>query len=277
MSDVYLLTDFGRRDGSICQMIGVIRSINCDSYVGEMTNDVPLGDIQTGAFLLEVNIHEYYPDGSVFLAVVDPGVGTDRRPIIVGIKNGKNRYILVGPDNGILSLAFGEENFLWARRIDNSNFWLPKVSSTFHGRDIFAPVAGYLSRGINPTDLAREEITYKDLNKVFLPMKEKDGLVEGEVIFIDDFGNLVVSITGDVFNRIVSNRTFKVKVESHAIDRIVSTFSDISEDGEVAALFGGDFVGRTSERIYMTLAANGGSAAEITGAEIGTPVRITYQ
>ena len=140
---IALLTDFGTKDYFVAAMKGVILSINPNAVVVDITHEVPPQDVWTGAFVLK-SVYKWFPRGTIFVAVVDPGVGTERAPLLLQTRN----YFFVGPDNGVLSLAAQEDGVVAAYRIEAR---LPRVSRTFHGRDVFAPAAAYLSLGISPS------------------------------------------------------------------------------------------------------------------------------
>ena len=188
---ITLLTDFGTRDPYVACMKGVILGICPEAVIVDITHDIPKFDVRTGAFTLYQAV-PYFPDGTVHVAVVDPGVGTGRRGIVVKTE----RSVLVGPDNGLLILAARREGMLTAYEIKNRKLMLPNPSHTFHGRDIFAPVAAHIAGGIPPEEVGPpvgELVEPSFVNPSF------DGrVIHGEVIHIDGFGNVVSNIPGEL-------------------------------------------------------------------------------
>ena len=189
---VTLTTDFGSKDSFAGSMRGAILKVNPQAQVVDISNEIGPQDIWEAAFTLKTAYH-YFPKGTVHLAVVDPGVGSGRRPILVVTEN----YYFVGPDNGIFSLVLQEAERIRVHHITASHYYLTDHGPTFHGRDIFAPVSGWLTKGI-PTENFGEEIT--DYVKLNVPASKKspEG-IDGNVIHIDRFGNAITSITrGDL-------------------------------------------------------------------------------
>ncbi len=188
VSVLSLLSDFGLKDPYIAEMKAVIYSINPDARIIDISHEVKKFDIRMGAFVL-ASAALYFPAKSVHVAVVDPGVGTSRRPIIVETA----RSLFVGPDNGVLMLAASKETIVNVYEISNPRYMLPVVSSTFHGRDIFAPAATHLSLGVSPSSFGSllDDYVFPD----FAKPKVEDGLLAGEVLYVDDFGNVVSNIS----------------------------------------------------------------------------------
>lgn len=185
---VALLTDFGTRDGFVGVMKGVIQSINPGVRTIDISHEIEPFNILGGALLLKAH-YRYFPKGTVFIAVVDPGVGSERKPIALRLGD----YFFVGPDNGIFDLVVREfEGPPLAVIIENKRFMLPKVNNTFHGRDIFAPAGAYISRGVPIEELGRK-IHYRErLN--FPEVREISGGLAGEIVYFDRFGNAVTNI-----------------------------------------------------------------------------------
>ena len=190
---ITLLTDFGVSDHYVSVMKGVMIDINPDVQIIDISHTIQPFEIQEAAVILAAAYH-YFPKGTIHVGVVDPGVGSDRRGILTVTEN----YYFVGPDNGIFSYALEDPAYLWTRELRTVDFFLDKVSSTFHGRDVFAPVAGYLSMG---------EAADKFGPIVFDPIKlanvkadvDSQGTIWGEVIYVDHFGNLITNIETGAF------------------------------------------------------------------------------
>ncbi|MEM1606525.1 MAG: SAM-dependent chlorinase/fluorinase [Candidatus Bathyarchaeia archaeon] len=187
-SIITLLSDFGLRDSYVAEMKAVILSIFPNVQIVDISHEVRKFDIRMGAFLL-ARAAQFFPKGTVHVAVVDPGVGTERRPIIVETE--KSFY--VGPDNGLLMLSAQRENIRHVYVIENRKYMLRCISRTFHGRDIFAPAAAYLASGIPPSELGPE--IYDPIMPQFAKPKVLKNSIKGEIIYVDDFGNLVTNIT----------------------------------------------------------------------------------
>jgi S-adenosyl-L-methionine hydrolase (adenosine-forming) len=197
---VSLTTDFGNKDSFTGSMKGVLLNINPDAQIVDISHEISPQDIWEAAFTLKTAYH-YFPKGTVHLAVVDPGVGSGRRPIVAVTES----YMFVGPDNGIFSLIYQEAERLRVHHITASHYYLPSPGPTCHGRDIFAPVAAWLSKGI-PSGNFGEEI--EDYVKLNVPVaKQAPNGFEGHVIHIDRFGNAITNITYKAMQSLVPEGT----------------------------------------------------------------------
>jgi len=187
MRIITLTTDFGTRDWFAGSMKAVILGLHPGANVVDITHEIPPGDIRAGAFALMAGCR-YFPKGTVHVAVVDPGVGSPRPAIAVQTARG----FFVGPDSGVLSRALAHEKIKRIRLLENPQYFLQPVSRTFQGRDVFAPVAAHLSRGLFPPRLGRE---LKDFVRVPWPQTTKQGgKAQGEIVYIDRFGNAITNI-----------------------------------------------------------------------------------
>jgi S-adenosylmethionine hydrolase len=184
---ITLTTDFGLKDPYVGEMKGVILSINPKSNIVDITHDVEKFNTRMGAFTL-ASAATYFPKGTIHLAVVDPRVGTERRAILVQTKEG----FFVGPDNGVLMLAAQAQDIEHIYEISNQKFMLPNISNTFHGRDIFAPVAAHLDKGIAPSKFGQEITDATTPN--FTSIERKNSILIGEILHVDSFGNLITNI-----------------------------------------------------------------------------------
>jgi len=187
MTIVTLTTDFGWSDGYVGIMKGVILGIAPGTELVDLSHDIVPQDVHEGAFVL-ARAASYFPDGTIHLAVVDPGVGSDRRPLLIQT----NRAAYVGPDNGILTHSLSGEG-AQAFELDNPAYWLPAISRTFHGRDIFAPVAAHLVRGVPAGAMGR---LIDDPVRLAgpAPVRHPDGHIDGHLVHVDRFGNLISDI-----------------------------------------------------------------------------------
>jgi S-adenosylmethionine hydrolase len=185
---ITLTSDFGSKDSFAGSAKGAILKVNPDAQVVDISHEISPQDVWEAAFTLKT-AYNYFPKGTVHFAVVDPGVGSGRRPIIVVTES----YYFVGPDNGIFSLIYLEAERIRVHHITATHYYLPAPSPTFHGRDIFAPVAGWLAKGIPSGNFGEEIEDYVKLN-VPVPKKSSSG-IDGHVIHIDRFGNAITNIT----------------------------------------------------------------------------------
>ena len=255
---ITLTTDFGAKDGYVGAVKGVIKRINPDAEVTDITHEIEPFDILGAAFTLN-SFYRYFPRGTIHLIVVDPGVGSQRQPLLIKSKD----FFFVGPDNGVFSFVFQNETITDIVILSNKKYSLAEVSGTFHARDIFAPVAGYLSLGVEVTEFGR---TAKECHKLIIPepRSSNKGLA-GEIIHIDGFGNLVTNIAEEFLQ---GRKIAAITVGRRRIKRIARSYSDIKE-GEVGALIGSSGL--------LEIAVNQGSAQKVLRSRIGSAVTITFK
>lgn len=255
---IALLSDFGTRDHYAGTMKGVMLSICPDVTLIDITHDVPVHDVLDGALQLAAACR-YFPPHTIFLAVVDPGVGSARR----GIAAESGDYRFVAPDNGVLTLALREFAPKRVVELTERRYARPTVSRTFEGRDRFAPAAAWLAKGIQLTALGRPVPDYQRLD---VPAPEvTDEAVRGVVLRVDRFGNVVTNIDRRTFEAVVRGRAVQVVIDGHRVDQIVATYAEIPPRG-VCALFG--------STDHLELAANSASAAEQLGVGRGATVEV---
>lgn len=257
MGIVTLTTDFGARDWFVAAMKGVILSIAPDAVIVDVTQDIPAGDIHAGAFALAACC-EYFPRGTVHVAVVDPGVGSARNAIAVRTKH----HIFVGPDNGVLSLATARKEVLAVHRIENSKLCRKPVSRSFHGRDVFAPVAAHLCRGVAIQKLGPQVKTFVRLNPP-LPRVGQD-CIRGEVIYIDRFGNAITNIDSRVLSKL-TRFEFDVIVRGRRLCKLNSHYAAVAEGKPLVLI---------NSCNLLEIAVNGGSAARRFRLNRGTAVSV---
>lgn len=261
MSLVTLTTDFGHSDYACGILHGVIWSIAPETKVVDLTHDVPRHNILAGALVLDRAL-PYFPGGTVHVVVVDPGVGTNRRPLAVRLGN----QFFVGPDNGLVSVAARQvenrghpvEYF----HLDQPQFWLKEVSSIFHGRDIFAPAAAYIARGISPDQMGTQVY---DPVQLSLPEPEKteDGFL-AHIIHVDHFGNLSTNLAGDLLRE---ESKVIILAGTSRIDGISKAFGD-RQPGELVALV--DSAG------FLSIGVVNGSAQKRLGLGIGDQITVKF-
>jgi S-adenosylmethionine hydrolase len=259
LSFITLTTDFGLKDGNVGVMKGVIWRFAPQAQIADLSHLISPQSIPEAALILARSA-PHFPAGTIHVVVVDPGVGTARRPLAARL--GPSFY--VGPDNGALTLLLeraGREN--WPAEfvhLDRPDYWLPQVSNVFHGRDIFAPVAGHLAAGAHLHELGAPIL---DPVRLQLPQPERTAAgFAGEVIHIDHFGSLSINILHEHLGK-TPNVTVRVKGEE--IHGMVRTFGDRPE-GELVALYG------SSGNLIISVV--NGSAAQRLQAQVGDPIEV---
>lgn len=254
---IALLSDFGTRDHYVGVMKGVILSINPEATLVDLSHDLPPHDIGAAAEEL-ASTYKYFPSGTIFLAVIDPGVGTARRGLAADV--GEWRF--VAPDNGVLSGVFEESAPKRVVELTERRYARPTVSRTFEGRDRFAPAAAWLSKGVHLTALGRpiSDFTVLSLPKPTLG----DARLSGVVSRIDRFGNVITNMDRKSCEKLTDGvGVLRLTVGGHTIDRIVSTYSEIGPD-EIAGLFG------STDHLECAMRAQ--RAADRLGVRVGDPV-----
>lgn len=248
---VTLLTDFGHKDPYVGVMKGVILGICPTARLVDLTHEVSPQDVVEGALQLARAV-DWFPEGTIHVAVVDPDVGSDRQPLVIV---GEKHYY-VGPDNGMFALALERDTVRDIRRIER--YTLPVLSATFHGRDVFAPVAGHLARGVKPADLGPPA---NPLRKLKLRMTKGEGAnLEAAVMLIDHFGNI---ITGAHFDQLgFQPKTVEVKGKKVPVKEAYSQV----ESGKPVAVRGSDG--------FLEISVNQGNAARHFGVQRGDRVRV---
>src|SRR5205823_14752786 len=258
---IALLTDFGTRDHYAGTMKGVALGICPDATLVDISHDLPPHDV-LGAALELAAAYKYFPAGTIFLVVVDPGVGSARR----GIAAEAGDYKFVAPDNGVLTAVLAEHPPKRVVELTARKYARPTVSRTFEGRDRFAPAAAWLAKGIELSALGRQA---GSVRRIDVPQPHIEGdRITGEVLRVDRFGNLITNIDRRLFERAAGiDHAFPVEVEvgSRQVAKVVSTYADAAA-GEVCALFG--------STDHLEIAANGGSAASELHLQRGAPVHV---
>ena len=278
-SIITLTTDFGAAGGYVGSMKGVALGINPDAILVDISHEVPAQDIAHGAFVLG-SVHRYFSPDTVHVGVVDPGVGTSRRALLLVTPTG----VFVAPDNGLLTHVLADQaaqggatpvadpqgaQFLEplnapvpdgcsAYTLTRPEFWHHPVSSTFHGRDVFAPVAAHLSLGVPPERFGEpiDDVVWLNL----CPPTNRDGAVDGRVIFVDGFGNLVSNIRADR----LPGTNIEVSVGGCVVKGLRETFA--GEDGLLALI---------GSHGYLEIAERNGSAASRLSVGVGDKIRVT--
>jgi S-adenosylmethionine hydrolase len=257
---ITLTTDFGTNDHFVGAMKGVIVDIISDVQIVDITHAVQAFDVLDGALAIS-KAYSYFPNGTIHMVVVDPGVGTTRRPILAS----SDGYHFVAPDNGVLSMVYAREERVHVRHITSEHYFRQPVSNTFHARDVFAPVAAYLAKMVDSHKFGDE---IEDYVRFAAPRPKATGenRMRAVVLKVDRFGNLITNITPeDAPALFADSAKFKIVVGSREITDIRKTFAE-GEPGEVFALLG--------SMGYLEIVANRAAAAQIIAAGKGSEVSI---
>jgi len=254
-------TDFGLTEHHVGVMKGVIHSINPAAQIIDISNAVQSFDLLDGALAIS-QAYSYFPKDTVHLVVVDPGVGSSRRPILVSA----GQYQFVAPDNGVLSLIYQKEERLSARHVTADHYFLQPVSNTFHARDVFSPIVAYLAKGVDPAKFG-EEVTDFVRFSAPKPKAVNESTLRGVVLKVDRFGNLITNITPQDAPMLFTEEptAFKIVVGKREITEIKSAYA-LGAPGEVFGILG--------SMGYLEIAANRGAAAQLMGVSKGTDVNI---
>jgi hypothetical protein len=264
MAIISLITDFGTRDEYVGLMKAVILGIDPAAHIVDVSHAIAPQDVAQAAFMIE-SACRYFPAGSLHLVVVDPGVGTGRA--ILYLEAGGQRFM--APDNGVLSLVMSAGREMQLRRVENPRLRAAAVSPTFHGRDIIAPAAAHLSKGLAADQLGPELAAAAAVRIAGLrAVPAADGSLLGRIVHVDRFGNLVTNIDAAVLRQLqirLSDRRPTVQVGEHTLTGILTTYAQAAA-GALLALVG--------SRGYLEIAVNAGSAQALTNARRGDPVRV---
>ncbi len=255
---IAMLTDFGTRDHYAGTMKGVALTICSDVTLVDISHDIAAHDVLGGALELAAS-YRYFPAGTIFLVVVDPGVGSTRR----GIAADTGDYSFVAPDNGVLTAVLDEHPAKRIVELTERKYSRPTVSRTFEGRDRFAPAAAWLAKGIDLTALGR---TAGAIHRLDIPRPTiEEDRIDGEVLRVDRFGNLITNVDRRTFEKL-AHGPLEIRIGEHQVSRVVSTYADASA-GEICALFG--------STDHLEVAANGANAAEALDLRRGAPVHVS--
>jgi S-adenosyl-L-methionine hydrolase (adenosine-forming) len=258
---ITLTTDFGTNDHFVGVMKGVILDIVPEAEIVDICHSVQAYDVLDGALTIS-QAYSYFPNRTVHVVVVDPGVGTARRPILAS----SDKYHFVAPDNGVLSLVYARENRMHVRHITAQHYFLQPVSNTFHGRDIFSPVAAYLAKEVDSLKFGEELEEYVRFSAP-KPKAVDANRIRAVVLKVDRFGNLITNITPQDVPTLFGEgaKSFKIAVGNREITELRSAYAE-GAPGEVIAILG--------SMGFLEIAANRGAAAQLTGASKGSEVSI---
>ncbi|MEX5218645.1 MAG: SAM-dependent chlorinase/fluorinase [Nitrospira sp.] len=262
LSVMTLLTDFGTRDYFVASMKGVILNINPQARIADLSHEVAPHDIAGAAYLLK-SCYRYFPDGTVHVAVVDPGVGSNRRPLLIST----SRYFFIGPDNGLFTYVCDEETGVEIRQIENRQYRLDSQGSTFDGRDLFAPAAAWLTKGQAVSSFGRLLTTYERIPTA-APGWDRQ-VMAGQIMHVDHFGNLISNLTSFELKEVrgVTKRAASsLRLGGQTIEGLVSSYSD-GDSGVPQALI--------NSNGQIEVFVREGNAAELLGIGRGARIELT--
>lgn len=260
---ITLTTDFGLADEYVGVMKGVVLSRAPQAQIVDLTHSIPHQGVRRAAYIIEP-AYKYFPEGTLHVLVVDPGVGTNRRIILVNLEN----QLFLAPDNGILTLILEQKKFV-ANEVTCEHLFLKPTSHTFHGRDIFAPVAAAMVNGMPPNEMGPQiepsELTILDLPKAKIDTVSNS--ITGEVAYIDHFGNLITNIHRDAFSKLFSDEKQKIliSVKDQTIRKVQNSYASVNP-GYIVAVFG--------SRDYLEIGINQANASQTLDISINDRVLI---
>lgn len=254
---ITLTTDFGLKDPYVSEMKAVILSISPNARIIDISHNVSKFDVRMGAYIL-ASASKYFPKNTIHVAVVDPGVGVSRLPILIETKNS----FFIGPDNGLLVLAAERQGIKKIFELKNKDFMLNEISNTFHGRDIFAPVAAHLFNGVLPP-LFGSKIK-KIVKPIFTEIKRTSKSIIGQVLHIDEFGNIITNIHDSDINPKPKKKMITIEFPTSRMKvRLCNSYSYVNL-GELLILIG--------SHSFLEISANQSNAAEITNIKVGDKI-----
>jgi S-adenosylmethionine hydrolase len=256
---ITLTTDFGLKDPYVAEMKAVMLGICPKTAIVDITHEIEKFNVKMGAFVL-ASAAPYFPKGTIHVAVVDPGVGTKRKPILIETENS----FYIGPDNGVLSLAATKQGIKCAYEISNSKFMLPKISNTFHGRDMFAPAAAHLAKGTNPekfgpkiTDIVMPE---------FAEVRKKKNWLVGEVLHIDGFGNIITNFSEEDLKQLIAEKLLEVRLGNVCLRlRVCKAYGEVEPQKPLAII---------GSHNFLEISINQGDAAKTFNVKTGDRIEL---
>ncbi len=263
-SIITLTTDFGASDHYAGAMCGVMLSINPQLRFVDITHQINSYDLTDAAYTTDA-AYRYFPAGTIHLIVVDPGVGSGRRAILACCGN----YYFIAPDNGVLSAVFMQEEDVSVFEISETKYFLQQVSATFHGRDIFAPAAAWLSTGIEPASFGKQITDYKLIDLPQAQLKEPD-IISGQIIKVDKFGNMISNITYqdiESAKKKWGKQKFIIELGEAKITNLIQYYAQ-AKDKQPCALFGSSG--------YLEIVIKQQRACDILGISVGQHIRLIY-
>lgn len=260
---ITLLTDFGTEDYFVGAMKGVILTRTSRAVLVDITHAIPHQNLEAAAFTLNA-AYSCFPAGSIHLAVVDPGVGSDRRPILIEA----GLHLFVGPDNGLFTFVLDQFPTARIRHLTNSAYFLANPGTTFHGRDIFAPVAASLAKGVAPAKfgpIVQDPVRLEAARFASLP----DGSLTGKIIHIDHFGNCITNLPADLFPTTSETRRFVLQVKDCAVRTVERSYQAGAQQASQPFLIRGSAG-------FVEISLSSASAARTIGIRVGDPVHLCW-
>ncbi|MEM3704026.1 MAG: SAM-dependent chlorinase/fluorinase, partial [Candidatus Bathyarchaeia archaeon] len=252
-----LTTDFGLTDSYVAEIKAVILGINPFVEIVDISHHVEKFNIRMGAYVL-ARAAPYFPKGTIHMAVIDPGVGTKRKPILIETE----KDFFIGPDNGVLALAADKQVIKHVYEIANPKYMLHRVSTTFHGRDIFAPAAAHLSKGISPSVFGPE--IQRIVKPQFAKIIRKGSKLVGEIIHVNGFGNIVTNFTTEELESLRTRESLNIKIGETTLKlKLCKAYAEVKAKKPLAIIGSHDF---------LEISVNRGSAAEMFGVKPGEKV-----
>jgi len=259
---ITLTTDFGGSDHFVGTMRGVILGVNPAALVVDLCNSVNSFDVLDGAMTI-AQAYKYFPSDTVHMVVVDPGVGSPRRPLLVTT----TRHYFIAPDNGVLSLVMAQEERVSVRHITAEHYFLRPLSNTFHGRDVFAPCAGWMTKGVEPEKFGDEIADYVRFT-LPQPKQVSERVLKGAVLKTDKFGNLITNLTAENAPAVfAADAQVKITVGQTPVTGIRASYSQ----GQPGELFG-----LLNSMGYLEIACNRGAASQVAKVGRGADVVVEY-
>ena len=257
---ITLTTDFGLKDHFVGVIKGVILSINPEADFVDITHDIPPHDVLQAAFTLK-QVYSYFPSGTIHVVVVDPGVGTNRKVLVASSEKG----FFLAPDNGVLSFLYAENALNDVREITAAHYWLKPRTGTFDGRDIFAPVAAWMSKGVSISSLGEAITNYTKID-IPQPALIQPGIWKCKILAVDRFGNLISNLRQENFTACLEHgeqKRFAFRVGEQTISKISTSYAE-GQPNELLAIFGSAGL--------IEFCVNQGSAAAVTSLQTGKDV-----
>lgn len=256
---ITLTTDFGSKDPYVAEMKAVILSISPNATIVDITHEIDKFNIRMGAYVL-ASASPYFPEGTIHVTVIDPSVGTKRRPIIIQTEHAS----YVGPDNGVLVLAASNHGIRHIYEISSRNLMLSKISATFHGRDIFAPAAAHLAKDVRQEEFGSE--IYEIFTPDFARITRRKNMIVGEVIHIDGFGNIITNLGEKELKPLKITRAVNIKLKGTRLKlKLCKAYAEV-EQRKPLALIG--------SHNFLEISINQGNAAKFFKIKSGDKITV---
>lgn len=258
---ITLTTDFGLRDPYVAEMKAVILNISPNVKIVDITHEIEKFNLRMGGYVLAA-ASPYFPEGTIHVVVVDPGVGTKREAVLIQTEKG----YYVGPDNGVLALAAEGQGIRHIYRIETPEFMLPEISNTFHGRDVFAPAAAHLANGVSSSEFGPE--THKIATPKFAEIIKRKKTLTGEVIHIDGFGNIITNFREEMLESMGIKKTVNLKLKNTKLKlKLCKAYAEVNARQPLAII---------GSHNFLEISINQGNAAENFQTRVGDKVALYH-